>query len=325
MSSNRRIQSSRANGAKSRGPVTPEGKRKSASNSVRHGLLSSMIVLDDEKTELFAEILGALTHEFSPQTEAERIIVENMAIARWRQMRLWAIERASLQAEIDKHDSGVIPPATRAALAFRALADQCRALDLLNRYEARFDRQFARSLNLLMKLTDPDNPLNRFRQTNLIPQSNTPTGVTDGVTTGIDTPACAGPEDANQTVSESAAQPPELTDESGRDSGYEADQITSASAGSGFYSWSYRKALTAVFLCIFTCLARPFTDSFVTVENSATTFSILKIAIRGARSRTAISRGTGTLRGIQVVGERRRSARTSPGANGFSSGMDGAG
>ncbi len=174
MSSNRRIQASRANGAKSRGPVTPEGKRKSASNSVRHGLLSSLVVLDDEKPEIFTEIFNALTSEFAPQTEAERILVENMAVARWRQMRLWVIERASFQSEIEKHDAGTIHPATRAALAFRALADQSRALDLLNRYESRFDRQFARSLNLLMKLADPENPLHRLRQTNLVPNSDTP-------------------------------------------------------------------------------------------------------------------------------------------------------
>ena len=180
MSSNRRIQSSRANGAKSRGPVTPEGKRKSASHTnsgvLRHGLLSSLVVLDDEKPEIFAEIFNALTNEFAPQTEAERILVENMAVSRWRQMRLWVIERASFQSEIEKHDAGAIHPATRAALAFRALADQSRALDLLNRYESRFDRQFARSLNLLMKLADPENPLHRLRQTNLVPNSDTPVG-----------------------------------------------------------------------------------------------------------------------------------------------------
>ncbi len=236
MSSNRRIQSSRANGAKSRGPVTPEGKRKSAANSVRHGLLTNLVVLDDEKPETFSDILTALTAEFVPQTEAERLMVENMAVARWRQMRVWAIERATLQSEIEKHDDTVVPPATRAALAFRALADQSRTLDLLNRYESRFDRQFARSFNLLIKLPDPDNPLKQFRQTNLVPQSDT--------ATDANLQSSASAEGATQTISEPAIQTPEVTNEA------------SLCSAPTFYKWKYAKVLAAVFLCLFACLTQ---------------------------------------------------------------------
>jgi hypothetical protein len=75
-----------------------------------------------------------------------------MAAARWRLMRIWSIERATMQTEIDKHDGGKYPPNARAAFAFRDLANQSRTLDLLTRYEVRFDRQFARALNLLLKL-----------------------------------------------------------------------------------------------------------------------------------------------------------------------------
>ena len=62
---------------------------------------------------------------------------------------------------MDAIDPDTVEPATRVARAFRSLADDSRTLDLLNRYETRFDRQFARSLNLLMKLASPDNPLRR--------------------------------------------------------------------------------------------------------------------------------------------------------------------
>jgi hypothetical protein len=172
MSSKRRIQSSRANGAKSRGPITPEGKRKSSANSVRHGFLSTLVVLEDEKTETFITLLDTLVQELNPQTEAQRILVETMAAARWRLLRVWAIERETLQAEIDKHDRAE-HPATRAALSFRTLTDQSRTLDLLNRYESRFCRQYARSLNLLIKLASPDCPFTQMRQTNLIPEPHT--------------------------------------------------------------------------------------------------------------------------------------------------------
>jgi hypothetical protein len=154
MSSERKIRASRLNGAKSRGAVTPEGKRKSSANSARHHLLSKTILLENERPDAFADLLVGLTREFNPQTETQRALVETMAVSRWRQTRIWAVERATLQSAMEAHDPDTTEPATRVALAFRSLADDSRTLDLFSRYEARFDRQFARSLNLLIKL-DP--------------------------------------------------------------------------------------------------------------------------------------------------------------------------
>jgi hypothetical protein len=219
MSSERRIQSSRANGAKSRGPVTPTGRRNSSRNNLRHGLLAECVVLEDEKTEIFDEILADLTREFNPQTEAQRGLVETMAAARWRLFRIWNIERETLLSEIEKHDDGKHPE-SRPALAFRALAKQSNILDILHRYEVRFDRQYARALNLLLKLADPESPLrtttlpacpnaegaqpapqNDFCHTNPVPKSDTESGG------GI--PACAGAEGAS--VSPMQPVPPETS------------------------------------------------------------------------------------------------------------------
>lgn len=146
MSSDARILASRANGKLSRGPVTPAGKRKSAKNSLRHGILAQTIVLDEEDRQPFLNFIAALEHDLKPATEHERALVENMAVSRWRQMRIWGIEKAGLRHEMEKMDQTTDAP-TRAALAFRSLADTSRCLDLINRYETRFDRQYHRALN----------------------------------------------------------------------------------------------------------------------------------------------------------------------------------
>jgi hypothetical protein len=154
MSSERKIRASQLNGAKSRGAVTPAGRLKSSANSARHHLLSETILLDNERPEAFADLIAGLTREFNPQTETQRALVETMAVSRWRQTRVGAVERATLQSAMEAIDPDTVEPATRAARAFRSLADDSRTLDLLGRYESRFDRQFARALNLLIKL-DP--------------------------------------------------------------------------------------------------------------------------------------------------------------------------
>ena len=175
MSSERRIQSSRANGARSHGPVTPAGRLKSAYNNLRHGILAETVVLEDENSETFNEILAALTREFDPQTEAQLGLVETMASARWRLMRIWSIERQTLKSEIGKHDPGKHDPAARAALAFHDLANNSRTLDVINRYESRYDRQYSRSLNLLLKLARfPITHSLKFAKPNLSPTNGHP-------------------------------------------------------------------------------------------------------------------------------------------------------
>lgn len=153
MSSERQINASRANGAKSRGPKTPEGKLASSRNSLRHGILSKTIVLPGESKEEFIALLTSFQEEHQPETPTEEALIENMAAARWRQMRLWNMETAALDNEIrhPKFPDGE-DFATQTFIAFRTLTDDTHALELLNRYEARCDRQFKTSLATFLRL-----------------------------------------------------------------------------------------------------------------------------------------------------------------------------
>jgi hypothetical protein len=169
MRTERQKEAARVNGAKSRGPVTPEGKL-SSRNAMTHGLLSATILLKCESEERFNALLADLHAELQPQTAVETTLVENMAVARWHQMRIWGMEKALMEHEMRTHaeprdsqeDAGddIIGEdnATRCALAFRTLSDDSRTLELINRYESRYDRQYLRAHRRFMELVDRRTP-----------------------------------------------------------------------------------------------------------------------------------------------------------------------
>lgn len=93
----------RANGAKSRGPKTAATRAISSRNSLTHGLTSwSTLVLQNESQEEFARVLAHFTAAFAPATTAETEFLNEMVAARWRMRRLWTIETALLDTEIDR-------------------------------------------------------------------------------------------------------------------------------------------------------------------------------------------------------------------------------
>jgi hypothetical protein len=172
MSSILRIASSRANGAKSRGPVTEEGKRASAANSAkstgpvtpegkarssqnatRHGLLADSMVLEGESEDRFSAYLSVLEDELQPAPGVESSLVETMAVAHWRRMRIWSLEKAQYILETGKRRAAHPESLqngetliTQLARSFRSLSDESRALELLNRYETRLSREFQHAL-----------------------------------------------------------------------------------------------------------------------------------------------------------------------------------
>ena len=155
MSSTLKSETARANGAKSRGPVTPEGKARSAANSRRHGLASASILLDGESRENFELLRGDFINQFHPHTAVETDLVEVMAIARWRLRRLLAIETHLFdlqmlrrQEEINDQFQG-LEPEDRLAFVFQELGDNGNSLSLLIRYEACLNRSYDKALKQL--------------------------------------------------------------------------------------------------------------------------------------------------------------------------------
>ena len=134
MSSLKRILSSRANGARSRGPITPAGKQASSLNAIRHGLLAKCVVLRTEARAGFDILLDQHIQRYSPDDDVELSVVEEMAATFWRMRRAWAIETRLHDDAINAREPG--DEIGRITGAFTDLAAS-PALALLHRYEAR--------------------------------------------------------------------------------------------------------------------------------------------------------------------------------------------
>jgi hypothetical protein len=93
------IEASRRNGARSQGPVTPEGKAKASRNALRHGLTAMHhLVLEDEVPDALEELIERLTEETGAASEVEARLARRLAIAFWKGERAEKMEVALLDA-----------------------------------------------------------------------------------------------------------------------------------------------------------------------------------------------------------------------------------
>ena len=134
-------EAARINGAKSNGPKTPEGKAISSANSLRHGCTAKAILLTNEEPKAYCQLAEGYYTALQPTNDVECDIVDEMVISKWLQRRDWSNEAALFDLEMDHQTKKIdaefpkIDPASRYALAFRALADESKAIQLFMRYE----------------------------------------------------------------------------------------------------------------------------------------------------------------------------------------------
>ena len=145
-------ETARINGARSHGPVTAEGKAISARNSLRHGLRAKAVVLPSESQEEFEALLESFLQRFQPADAVEAGLVESMAAARWRLLRVVTIETHLLAREMEdvhQRPGPAMDDDQRLAGAFRGGRD---SLTALARYESSLNRAFDRALRQLQLL-----------------------------------------------------------------------------------------------------------------------------------------------------------------------------
>jgi len=71
---------SKINGARSKGPVTPEGKAKVSQNGCKHGLYAKQSVLRNEDPAQYAEFREVYLRDYAPASEMETDLVLNRSV-----------------------------------------------------------------------------------------------------------------------------------------------------------------------------------------------------------------------------------------------------
>ena len=153
MSSQRRINSSRANGARSRGPKTAQGLARSQSASLTYGLATHQIVLPGESEDEFRALRDAYLVHFRPRSVRQVDLVALLAATRWRLDRLAAYEVDLYNAEMARQKPD-IPKEFKLAAAYRTLCDESNAIANLDRLTARLNRMYWATLE---ELTEAEN------------------------------------------------------------------------------------------------------------------------------------------------------------------------
>jgi hypothetical protein len=135
-----RATSSRLNGARSRGPATPEGKARSAANAQRHGFRCNGFWLTaDEDAAEFEALQQYRLRAYRAVGEGERYAVLMILQAEWKVARAVRLEAAILGQ-------------TEAAETVDELNKALRQLETVLRYRRQIERDASKARTLLLQL-----------------------------------------------------------------------------------------------------------------------------------------------------------------------------
>ena len=174
-----RADQARINGAKSNGPITPEGKAKSSRNSLKHGYAAKLnLLIDPDDSSAWEAHHAGYLASFNPQTYFESDLVAELAATSWRKSRLMCTEAALIDFQLTVQEDRLneyFPlengnPRLHLALAWQGLARKAyprplpadpniapdptqppdgldiESMELLRRYLTSADRQFRTAL-----------------------------------------------------------------------------------------------------------------------------------------------------------------------------------
>lgn len=172
MATQPQLAANRLNAKQSTGPQTPEGKRASSRNAVRHGLFASVDSLPAEAREQFETILDHFRQRFpQPDVEAE---LHELALAWFRRDRTRSLEAAFLAANLRLSLDNIPDISTDRALLGVFIAD-CEHHSLIAKFH-RLERAYTRDIEAALKTLRASSPApaRESDKTNPIPATPPP-------------------------------------------------------------------------------------------------------------------------------------------------------
>ena len=152
-----RGEQSRVNGAKSKGPTTPEGRASICKAKIVHGFRASTVATHNEDHPAYDAQLEAYLAHYTPANAVETDLVGLLALNMWEIKRMASVESALFDLEIDAMDNMIegtfqrMNEFGRLALAFKKSSGD-RAFDLLRRYKSTAERAFHKTFQALEKI-----------------------------------------------------------------------------------------------------------------------------------------------------------------------------
>jgi hypothetical protein len=125
MPSKAQIHANLQNSKKSTGPVTPEGKQRSAANALRHGFTGQVVIIGERQAGNYDQHCREYREEFSPKGKAESDLTRQLADLSWSINRIRACETTLFAVEPisdSSHDAG--DPEVNSAIAVAATLEK---------------------------------------------------------------------------------------------------------------------------------------------------------------------------------------------------------
>jgi hypothetical protein len=160
--SERRLAANRANGLKSTGPRTAEGKTRSSLNALRHGITGQVSIMTEEDRAAHDKFCQELIHSLQPEGPLEIQFASSIAEDFWRLQRIRALENDILAlgsfsdaADIDVDHPEIHTSLTRA----QTFLDHSKDFERLTLYEQRINRSIEKNRKQLDELQEKRNRL----------------------------------------------------------------------------------------------------------------------------------------------------------------------
>ena len=137
-------------------PSPPEGKAKSCQNALKHGLLSTRTIIGNEDANEFKLLRDNLIADYKPASTQELMLVDRIANAAWRTLRVRQMEQHLADMSIDTWQAKRKHIKTRTAKTdTEALTISMVEEDLwrvMHRYDTQISRDFFRSVATLERM-----------------------------------------------------------------------------------------------------------------------------------------------------------------------------